>query len=262
MRKTNNNVYFNIHHATHIDAPRDSRRFYDARKPLPTEREARETRTVRSSSRTCRSSLKHRLEHYVRASRPSTAPESANEEPNTFRMKKKSCYLLDADPRCEITPSALSVGADVDASPRSTEGDQAPRDARPRFVFEDENKFLKFCARHRDEKTPSGLSLSYTLRMGNIWCLAHDSFNLAASQASVKAFFEKLQRRATLTAKRFLEHSMPNVMHRGSVDVDQTDKSTSKANTNEEYDVLDSHECEEERGESETDDWSFVSYDA
>ncbi len=170
--------------------------------------------------------------------------------------------LLDADPRCEITPSALSVGADVDASPRSTEGDQAPRDARPRFVFEDENKFLKFCARHRDEKTPSGLSLSYTLRMGNIWCLAHDSFNLAASQASVKAFFEKLQRRATLTAKRFLEHSMPNVMHRGSVDVDQTDKSTSKANTNEEYDVLDSHECEEERGESETDDWSFVSYDA
>ena len=55
---------------------------------------------------------------------------------------------------------------------------------------------------------------------------------------------------------------MPNVMHRGSVDVDQTDKSTSKANTNEEYDVLDSHECEEERGESETDDWSFVSYDA
>jgi len=92
--------------------------------------------------------------------------------------------------------------------------------------------------------------------------LAHDSFNLAASQASVKAFFEKLQRRATLTAKRFLEHSMPNVMHRGSVDVDQTDKSTSKANTNEEYDVLDSHECEEERGESETDDWSFVSYNA
>ena len=92
MRKTNDNVYFNIHHATRIDAPRDSRRFYDARKPLPTEREARETRTVRSSSRTRRISLKHRLEHYVRASRPSTAPESANEEPNTFRMKKKSRY--------------------------------------------------------------------------------------------------------------------------------------------------------------------------
>ena len=30
--------------------------------------------------------------------------------------------LLDADPRCEITPSALSVGADVDISPHSTEG--------------------------------------------------------------------------------------------------------------------------------------------
>jgi len=93
-------------------------------------------------------------------------------------------------------------------------------------------------------------------------CLAHDSLNLTATTASLKTFFEKLQRQATLTAKHFLEHSMSKVTNRSSADVDQKDALTSKTKTNEEYDVLGSHECEEMRGESEPDDWSFVSYDA
>lgn len=174
--------------------------------------------------------------------------------------------LPDDDQRGDITPSVPSVGEN--ATLASMESDPAPCDARPPFVFEDERKFLNFCAARSppcDEKTQSGvLSLSYTLRMGNILCLAHDSFNLAATTASVKTFFEKLQRRATLTAKHFLEHSMSKVTHRSrsSTDVDQKDALTSKAKTSEEYDVLDSHECEEARGESEPDDWSFVSYDA
>jgi len=167
------------------------------------------------------------------------------------------------DHRCEITPSVPSVGED--ATLASMESDPAPCDARPTFVFEDESKFLNFCARSPplDETTPSGaLSLSYTLRMGNILCLAHDSLNLTATTASLKTFFEKLQRQATLTAKHFLEHSMSKVTNRSSADVDQKDALTSKTKTNEEYDVLGSHECEEARGESEPDDWSFVSYDA
>lgn len=192
--------------------------------------------------------------------------EHVQDDKEESSLSRELPRTADDDQRCEITPSVPSVCED--ATLASMESDAAPSDARPPFVFEDERKFLNFCAARsppRDEKTPSGaLSLSYTLRMGNILCLAHDSFNLAATTASVKTFFEKLQRRATLTARHFLEHSMSKVTHRSrsSTDVDQKDALTSKAKTNEEYDVLDSQECEEARGESEPDDWSFVSYDA